>query len=96
MHKTDTIHGVRIESRYGEAERMLQLKNMIHELYALGLESALEALEYDSKNCIFDFIFKEGHPDFSSPNLQSIYGVAHRHLDQFDWGGVVHHGLKLE
>ena len=94
VHQIDnasiTAFGVTLETRYGNANEMIEMLSFVRDLAYNNLESNIKEIFYDTNACICNITFIDGLDQFSEESLDMLK-IAKKHISQFDWFGFVQH-----
>lgn len=88
--------GIRIESRYGDAEELVEMLEFCGDAAVQELEQHIESIFYDSKANLCSFKVADGlEPE--SAEAGRLLEIAHQRIRQFMWiDDNVHHGRGFE
>lgn len=89
-----TAFGIPISTRHFKAHEMAEMLNFCRKVAAMGLETSVARVFYDSGACLCTFELREVEP---YGNLdKALFDIAEQTIGQFEWNGTVYHGAFLE
>ena len=91
-HHAITAFGIRLESRYGNANEMAQMLNFAADCARDGLEAGIQSVFYNSKNSLCSFEFSQDHNE-DSDFAKAVKIHALKNIACFDWYTGVQYGM---
>jgi len=87
-------YGIEISSRDNRESQIQEMANFAEASYERSLASYVKSLFYDSKSNCCSFEFIQGVDQYG-PIAGELLEIARETIGQFEWFGVIEHGVPL-